>query len=627
MKFNQIDAYFTVFLRRKLYQSMTMVVIFLLVGSLNVWCESPPNVIQLLVVQEGQIIALTEDKAGLFFSNDGGRKWYQAKGLDDLSLYHVSTDYSGTLFLSTASGVFISTNGGADWFQDKKTNNAFIVFTPDASSCLIKKWGEGLFYAPVSYFKNREEVPAGKADVPLQPVLGLPEPTIQSVIFTRDNGAFAGLFGKGVFHSLDGGLTWSSANQGLENTDILTLSFHPGTGLFAGTYGGGLFKWSKAASNWSRVAIKMQNCTITCLALGSNGKIVAGTREGGIHLSKDGGTTWTTPFNTPLSGANIQAIALSGNSLWASAYGKGLFVSRDDGTTWAPRPFAYVSKISQLTTTPKAHWYAAVTGLGLLQSRDHGTNWKTVPLPFPQEEHIYLASRKNDIWLASPKSGPFVSRDGEGRWQKKIQGLPEEGIDALRVSPDESVFVTSMDGKGLFRLDFMDTWKKISVDDGYEYSAWDLLFLPNGEAVVWGYNDVLFSRHGLKQWHRERIPQAFKALWIDQQTTVWTRRMISTFAFSNDGLNFLDKEKDPPRDQYTFFAQLNPHQFAATASSGGIHILQREGKTLTPIVRCLENKKVLSMAVDASFLLIGTDTGLFVSQDQGSSWQQIELFP
>ena len=56
------------------------------------------------------------------------------------------------------------------------------------------------------------------------------------------NGLFVGT-DVGVFHSTNGGASWSSYNQGLPNVAVSDLKFHPVSGdLVASTYGRGVFR-------------------------------------------------------------------------------------------------------------------------------------------------------------------------------------------------------------------------------------------------------------------------------------------------------------------------------------------------------------------------------------------------
>ena len=700
MKFNPFYGRFKTPSWAVSFRYVVLSAVCLLTMAGNAW--GAPNVIQILVDPVGGLVALTEDKGGLFYSNDGGKQWAQGKGLPKTYLCRASAGPKKNLFMTTSDGVYCSVNGGADWFQSGRVNSAFIAFAPSGDLCLVKVWGEGLFKTSTQYFMDRGATHGAKATdaivqieneitlkslaiaklikdlkqkmglqspdttdfqrldtdktqqflakikpasdelkalkkqaaqlkevggAGLQPIQGLPDRFIQCISFSQDEEAFVGFFGKGVYVSRDGGLNWVEASQGLENRDILAMGSSPSGIVFAGTYGGGLFRCSSKETIWSRLNLGLKNRIVTCLAFGSRSLVLVGTRGEGMRLSHDGGNTWN-PIEGPLAEANVQAVAVDlEGTLWAGVYGSGLFFSRDEGKSWFPKPFAYVSRVVGLATNGNGDWYAAVTGLGLLRSSNKGENWTLMSLPFPLEQGISIAFQKDRLWVASRQSGPFFKTDGGKTWKKSITGLPEEGVHALRADPKGSIFVTSVDGKGLYQLNSQDAWKKISADDGHDYSAWDLLFLPNGEAVVWGYNDVLFSRDGLKKWHRERIAQAFKDLWVDQNRTIWTRRQMSTFAFTENGLEFPDKSENIPEDRYTFFVPFNSSQFAAIRSDSGIDTLQLVDKKLKPLFRGIEDKKVLSITVDGTSLLAGTENGLWVSENQGQSWRKVDLQP
>ena len=397
----------------------------------------------------------------------------------------------------------------------------------------------------------------------LKPVEGLPSEPVLCAAYLNDQEAFSGFFGKGVYRSTDGGQSWSDAGQGLLNRDILVLASDHNRHVFAGTYGGGLYRYSFKQSRWHKLSLGLKTGIVTCISFAPDGTILVGTRGEGMRISRDGGETWSA-VSGGLERANVQAVAVAADmTLWAGVYGRGLFVSKDAGQSWAPKPFAYVSRVTSLATDQNGSWFAAVKGLGLLESSNQGETWTSVALPFSPDQAPRIAAKGNALWTASKDSGPFVSQDNGQTWQKAANGLPEEGVHALRTGPQGRLFAISADGKGLYHLKGKDFWEKINVDDGFDYSAWDMLFLPNGEAVVWGYNDVLFSRDGMTKWRRERISQAYRDLWVDSGMKIWTRRMMSTFAFTPEGLEFSKGDNSTAPGRYTFFLPLTDARFAA----------------------------------------------------------------
>jgi ligand-binding sensor domain-containing protein len=583
----------------------------------------PPNVFQISTALAGGLMALTDDPGGLFVSEDGGRRWRRAEGLPEATLYAIADDGRGGLFLATAQGIFRSADAGGRFRRSSALNAALLAFSPDSDDALIKIWGKGVFRV------RHGDLDSASAE-DLAPVSGLPDAPVQSLVFGRHGMAFAGLFGRGVFESRDGGRTFQDMNLGLDNHDVLALAVSSEGTLFAGTYGGGLFRWSTAAAAWRPTGSASVRGIVQCLGQGTGGSILAGTREGAVAVSRDDGKTWT-PLPPIRDGANIHALAADGDgNVWAGAWEAGLVLLPGGGSLWTLRPFADLSTVLQLSVNPRdGAWYAGVKGLGLLRSPDRGATWTPVRLPFPYGDNMALMVHDGRLYVGHPNNGPLVSNDGGTGWTKATRGLPDDGVHSLRCDGSGNAFSVSADGKGLYRLTAGGIWRRVLVDDEYgaDYSAWDLVFLPGGEAAAYGYNDMLISSGGLRLWRRHRFGQAFNSLWIDARGKLWTRRMLTTFALTEDGRDW-EARKDSAGAHYTAFVALPPDRVVAVAMDGGLAVLQREGPALLPMGAHLQDKRVHTVAVDRNrTILAGTDRGLWISPDSGRSWEEIDLQP
>jgi photosystem II stability/assembly factor-like uncharacterized protein len=147
---------------------------------------------------------------------------------------------------------------------------------------------------------------------------------------------YAAMKNAGVYKTIDGGLSWRPAHQGLASTQVESLlidSQNPQI-LYAGTLGG-VFKTEDGTENWSRIGDG-----IYLLMDSQHNSHLYARNENGIYETKDHGNTWTTVYslkNTCPDVISSWAIHPSdGNMLFIGGREAcaGLFQSTDGGLTW-----------------------------------------------------------------------------------------------------------------------------------------------------------------------------------------------------------------------------------------------------------------------------------------------------
>jgi photosystem II stability/assembly factor-like uncharacterized protein len=89
-----------------------------------------------------------------------------------------------------------------------------------------------------------------------------------------------------VLKSVDGGVTWRTASQGLDYPFVVSLAVDPvePNTLYAGTTGGGVFVSEDGGASWRPMNEGLFHRRVTCLALDANDHHVlfAGTEGGGV---------------------------------------------------------------------------------------------------------------------------------------------------------------------------------------------------------------------------------------------------------------------------------------------------------------------------------------------------------
>ncbi len=158
--------------------------------------------------------------------------------------------------------------------------------------------------------------------------------------FTDDGVAFMATTGDGIFRSTDHGATWSAFNAGLGTLDITLTAISPafatdGAALAAGA-SGGLYQSTDGGETWAAVLdedTKIRSLEFSRLA-DDQVLALAGDATGRLYASADGGATWQVRLKLPKAGA-ITAIAASPNFASDATYflgtlNKGLWRIVDD---------------------------------------------------------------------------------------------------------------------------------------------------------------------------------------------------------------------------------------------------------------------------------------------------------
>src|SRR5262249_42774564 len=132
-----------------------------------------------------------------------------------------------------------------------------------------------------------------------------------TAVCTRASVLLAGTDTDGVVRSLDAGLTWSGANAGLLDLDILAVAASPNFDAdrlgFVAT-ASALYRSRNGGQSWREVDTGVEEPAVQCLAVGRDGLVVAGTEAEGLLFSRDAGATWQHPAQ--LAGHSVTAVAV-----------------------------------------------------------------------------------------------------------------------------------------------------------------------------------------------------------------------------------------------------------------------------------------------------------------------------
>jgi photosystem II stability/assembly factor-like uncharacterized protein len=231
-------------------------------------------------------------------------------------------------------------------------------------------------------------------------------PTNPNVVFVAAQGnPFAASKERGVYRTMDGGITWKQVFFLSDLAGAADLELQPGNPdvIFA-------CLWHAQRKPWT---------------------IISGAREGGIYKSSDGGNTWAKLGgglpNELFGRANVALSAAKPNRVYAlieAKPGSGLYRSEDAGATWMlanasgsliTRPFYY----DTLGADPNNADIVYVGDEGWFKSSDAGKTFTRVPVPHTDNHDLWINPANSDFMIQANDGGANVSLDGGRTWSSQ----------------------------------------------------------------------------------------------------------------------------------------------------------------------------------------------------------------
>ncbi len=274
------------------------------------------------------------DDFGFWRSDDNGNSF---KRLDEK--VESVLDCPRSIVVDPVTGdIYAGRSGGDD--DDFQLNNVFSVGEVWKSSDKGESWNRT--------GSPETGLPSGKPAL----ALDITSPVDSRIIY-------CGVYGQGVYKSLDSGKSWISVNKGLDNKKYvwtIELSASDPETLYAGLNsifeedGSGLYKSVNSGEDWIKLG-NLPNGDVFDIAIDPVDKeivYVAITNsydwsvEGGVFKSENGGETWVKVFDQPRIGfikihPNANDVIFAGVQSWwnfTPDMDSGVYRSNDKGNNW-----------------------------------------------------------------------------------------------------------------------------------------------------------------------------------------------------------------------------------------------------------------------------------------------------
>jgi photosystem II stability/assembly factor-like uncharacterized protein len=524
---------------------------------------------------------VTDARAGIFKSEDGGANWFASNGnltfgADEVAPIFCATidpHHYDTIWIGTqvTGHLYRSDNAGQSWetrddgiSHDARSLRGITIDPNDADVVYV-----GL------------EVEAGQWQ------REHPEATSE-------------MAGGEVYKSTDGGLSWERIWQGPNVARYVWIDPRNSNRVYVST---GIFDRLPANSNYDA---------------GDPGGV-------GILRSDDAGKSWTViNEHNGLGGRIIPSLFMHPTDpdvLIAAVYGSnisnGIFVTRDGGDTWVQSlDYSLGMHNVEIATSDPDIWYGA-TEDAFFRSDDAGKTWQKYHLATPDREAgmpIDLQVDPRDpyrIFVNNYGGSNFLSLDGGVTWADASRGYTGAQVNVF-ILPDDQVVAAAQTGIFLGK-DNGFTWVGLKVVDerGTETSPVSDVMLPHD-------GEVLHSTDGGATWSATEVVDLFAEFEAGriERDLVSSRLAISPSVPKTVYLNFFDGLCAAGQGESCF----DPMPGLYRSLDGGYTWQELEGGPF-------EEAATLRIVVhpqDPQRLFAATSIGLYKSSDGGDTWQKVD---
>ncbi|HNG32164.1 MAG TPA: BACON domain-containing carbohydrate-binding protein [Blastocatellia bacterium] len=557
------------------------------------WAQSNSGLagggIGVVLTRNGKIFAAGQS-AGIIISSNNGQSWTPSNnGLTTKNIYSLIAG-GNNLLAGTANGLFVSDDEGQHWMQVRNG-------LPNGSVLRLAVGGTRVFAGTSSgLFVSSDN---GNNWSSLN--VGVSNPYVYSLAASGTN-VYAGAsyynaanqFKIGLLVSNDNGQNWRVAAGGFPENQIAYRLTASGNVAYAGLYLNVLYRSTDGGRNWVRADAGLPGVFLTALAANGNAVFVGtgnyGGDDFGVYASSNNGRNWRQ-ISEGLTGSTVTSLALNGNRLFAGTVG-GVFLLADNVQDWAEQNAGLKSRAINTVLVRGNSWFVGTVSSGVFRSTDRGQSWVEVNNRLPVSlgglsvaNVQSLVANGGYIFAGLFGGGVYRTSNDGAAWEEVNNGLANRYVNALK--PHAGSLFAATDA-GVFR----------SVDNGGNWEPTNLEVQRVVSLASIG-NRLLAGTYG-------------GGIFVtENQGEKWT-----SAGQTNNGLN--------NSKVIALSAGADGSTWFAGTDGGGIFRSTNGGQSWVAVNADLPpGLSVYAFAVSGAKLYAGSIYGVFVSEDNGARWKQI----
>jgi photosystem II stability/assembly factor-like uncharacterized protein len=416
----------------------------------NVWVSHGPTDAALVTdIAIADSVAYAATANGVFRSHDRGETW-QPSGLDTGLIDYIVAQSGAPVVLAHewwTGTLYASRDGGESWVPVSGLPSDAIVagIDPGQPSIIyvVTSLDPGLEYHD-TIWKSTD------AGVSWQATSSKPGSFGRPRAFAFDSPAVYLLTEESLYKTLDGGVTWTSAEPTFGTPSAIAVSATAGT-IYA-AIGQGFCRSADWAATWT-CSFSLDTYSYVARMVEVPGdtpatpRLVAGY-DRGIIVSRDRGATWASSSDGPDTRTPALAYDASGSFALAGTDTQ-VFRSEDAGDTWTPfragLNAVVIGALALDPQNPSTIWAGGPPGL--FRSTDTGLSWSPAGgLPGSGNVNALAIDPENPRTMYARSPGIHRSEDGGETWTPSLSTF---GSEFFALDPADHRRIWAGDGAGI----------------------------------------------------------------------------------------------------------------------------------------------------------------------------------